>query len=228
MKARLEDKYKAIELRKTGLSYREIQQIIPVTKSLLSGWFKYVDFSPEEIKFLESRISERQNAGRINAAISNRKRRIERENANFESSKKSFETYKEDPIFIIGVSLYWAEGSKKTNNFQFINSDKNMVLFIYNWVQKYLKIDKENIKCRLFTHKINGFESHLDFWSGLLNLDKSKFQKITFKPTVHTLRKNPDYKGCLRIELGKIDHLRTMKNWQKLLYEYYGNLLMRS
>lgn len=225
MKARLEDKYKAIALRKNGLSYKEIQQEIPVSKGLLSGWFKHLDLTQEEIKFLESRIIERQNTGRIQAALSNRKRRMERENLNFELAKEAFKEYKNDPIFIMGICLYWAEGAKKTNNFQFINSDKDMILFMYNWVQKYLKIGKENIKCRLFTHKVIGSENHLGFWSGLLNLEKSKFQKITFKPTKHKVKKNPDYKGCLRIELGKIDQLRTMKNWQKLLYENYGNLL---
>jgi len=38
MKARLEDKKLAIELRKNGLSYKEIQQKVLVSKSLLSGW----------------------------------------------------------------------------------------------------------------------------------------------------------------------------------------------
>jgi len=228
MKSRLEEKYKAIELRKRGLSYKEIQKIVPASKSLLSGWFKYLSLTENELDFLKSRILERQNIGRINAALSNRNRRIEREVKNLELSRKSFEVYKNDPIFIIGVSLYWAEGSKRTGNFQFINSDGEMILFIYKWIQKYLQIDKTNIKCRLFTHKIQGYEQNIDYWSNILELDKNKFQKTIFKPTAHSVKKNPNYNGCLRIELGKIDHLRTMTNWRKLLYENYGNLLLRS
>ncbi len=225
MKSRLEDKYKAIELRKTGLSYKEIQQVIPVSKGLLSGWFKYLDFSPEEIKFLESRILERQNTGRIKAALSNRKRREERETKNFESSKAFFNQYKNDPIFIIGVCLYWAEGSKRSSDFQFVNSDENMILFMYKWVQKYLGIKKENIKCRIFTHKIMGYEKHIGFWSQTLGLNELSFQKTIFKPTTHSLKKNPNYNGCLRITISGIDRLRTMKNWQKLMMEYYGNFV---
>lgn len=225
MKARLEDKYKAIELRKSGLSYKEIQQTIPVSKGLLSGWFRYLDLSLEETKFLESRILERQNKGRIRAALSNRNRRVEREKINLKLSEKLFDQFKDEYIFIMGICLYWAEGGKRSGYFQFVNSDPEMIHFMYKWMQKYLSVDKGEIKCRLFTHKISGFEKHIGFWADLLNIHPDLFRKTIFKPTIHSVKKNPNYNGCFRMEITKIKYLRMMKNWQKLMMEYYGNFV---
>ena len=42
MKPHIDLKYKAIKLRKKGLSYKEIQKQVPVAKSTLSYWLKTV------------------------------------------------------------------------------------------------------------------------------------------------------------------------------------------
>jgi hypothetical protein len=225
MKARLEDKKRAIELRKKGLSYKEIQQQVNVSKSLLSGWFKYLDISEHELAFLKSRIKERQDKGRISSSISNRNRRISREVIVFEDAKRLFQEYRYDRLFLIGVSLYWAEGSKRTGEFQFINSDPQMVSFMYAWINKFMNIDKNLIKRRLFIHRIPGYENINLFWAQVLNIKPDSFEKTIYKPTQHSIKKNPNYKGCLRLSISGIYHLRLIKAWQKLLIQYYCNVL---
>ena len=136
MKARLEDKKLAIELRKNGLSYKEIQERIPISKSLLSSWFKYLDLTLEEENLLKSRIVERRDKGRIKSTISNRNRRIGREVVAFEEARILFNNYKDQSVFLTGTALYWAEGSKRTGEFQFVNSDPDMIVFMSKWIQK--------------------------------------------------------------------------------------------
>ncbi len=223
MKARLEDKRLAIELRKKGLSYKEIQQQVKVSKSLLSGWFEYLDLTEEELNFLKSRIKERCDKGRIASTISNRNRRIQREMVAFEDAKNSFDKHKTESLFLVGIALYWAEGSKRTGEFQFINSDPEMITFMYSWIQKYMKIDKNSIKKQLFIHRIPGYENIDIFWSNLLGITPNDFEKTIFKPTHHAIKKNPNYKGCLRLSIGGIYNLRLIKAWQKLLIQYYGS-----
>ena len=225
MKARLENKKLAIELRKNGLSYAEIQKQVPVSKGLLSGWFKYLDLSKEEEEFLKSRMLERQDKGRISSTISNRNRRIAREVIAFEEAKKLFDKYKAESAFLIGIALYWAEGSKRTGEFQFVNSDPDMILFMHKWIRNFLKFEKDQIKYRLFIHKIPGYENVDIFWSKVLTIQPSDFEKTIFKPTIHSVKKNPNYKGCLRLSIPGIYHLRILKAWQKLLIQYYGNVL---
>lgn len=225
MKARLEDKKLAIELRKKGLSYGEIQEQIKVSRSLLSGWFKYLKFTQEEEDYLKSRIKDRRDKGRIRSTISNRNRRIAREVVAFEYAKKMFDVYKKQSFFLTGVALYWAEGSKRTGEFQFINSDPDMVVFMYKWMNKFMNIDdKFDVKFRLFIHKIPGYENCHQFWSQKLGIKMDCFEKTIYKPTQHTIKKNPNYKGCLRLSVPGIHGLRVIKAWQKLLVQYYDNI----
>ncbi len=225
MKSRLDDRRKAIELRKTGLSYKEIQEIISVSKGVLSGWFKHLDFSVNEITLLAKNNQDRQYKGRLKASITNRRKRLDREGAVFIRAEEDFAQLKNDSMFLVGVALYWAEGSKRTGEFQFINSDPNMIVFMYSWIQKYLSTDKKLIKARLFTHKIEDYEEHLPFWSQILGREPSSFDKTIFKPTIHKVKKNPNYKGCLRLTVASIDKLRMMGAWQKLLIRYYKDLM---
>lgn len=221
MKSRLADKNRAIELRKSGLSYKEIQKIISVSRGVLSGWFKHLELSEREAFDLHNNSQTKQFNGRLKASITNKNKRLEREKNAYNFAKESFEAFKNDSRFLVGVSLYWAEGSRKTGNFQFINSDPDMIKFMYEWMQKYLKVDNKTIKIRLFTHKVEDYETYLPFWANLLNVENNTFQKTIFKPTIHLIKKNLTYKGCLRLTIFSIYQLRLMRAWQKLLIEYY-------
>jgi hypothetical protein len=224
MTARLIDKNQAIELRKQGLTYSEIQKSIPVTKGVLSYWFKGVTFSNEEQAKLHSHVSDRRSSGRSKSISTNRNKRLNREIVAFEDAKKFFAEMQSDPSFLIGIALYWAEGAKKHNAFQFVNSDPDMIVFMFNWIQKYLKINQESIKLRLFIHKIPGYENIEVFWAGKLGLQTNVFQKTIYNQTGDYLNKNSDYKGCVRLYITNVYVFRLMKAWQKLLIQYHGDM----
>lgn len=227
MKSRLEEKNKAIELRKKGLSYKDIMKKISVSKSSLSGWFKFLELSQEEEKQLSLRAIENIGAGRKRAAVSNRKKRIEREYIAKLEAKKIFKEHENDSYFVLGIGLYWAEGSKRTSAFQFMNSDPRMILFMIYWVKKYLKIEKKNISLRIHTHEDFRHEKYEEFWSEITKIPLEQFQKTAYKPNTHgILKKNPKYKGCARLEIkGGIKTLRILlflteclENKIKMLY----------
>lgn len=217
MKQRIEDKQKAIELRKLGLSYQEIMKIISVSKGTLSGWLKYLVLSPTEENHLVNQIKVRQDNGRIRASLSNRKRRIAREKISHDAAHELYVKYKEDKVFIAGILLYWAEGSKRTGEFQFINSDPDMIVFINKWLKKYFEYDQKQIKYRLFIHRNYSHENLEDFWANLLGVERNTFAKTIYKPTSLGIKRNPDYKGCLRISVSSIDSLRKVKYLIELL-----------
>lgn len=225
MKIRLKDKNRAIELRKLGFSYKEIQKEISVSKGLLSGWLKYIRLSANEEAFLKKRMMERQNEGRIKTIFTNRSNRAVREKKVEDEAKIDFQKFCLDPVFLIGVALYWAEGSKRDSQFNFVNSDSDMIIFMYKWIQKFLLIGHDKIKIRLFIHDIPGYENSQIFWSEKLAVEPYLFQKTIYKKTPHNVKKNPDYQGCVRLGVGGIRYLRVMKAWQKLLIQYYSNKL---
>jgi hypothetical protein len=99
-----------------------------------------------------------------------------------------------------------------------------MVVFMFNWIKKYLKINQDSVKCRLFIHKVPEYENVEVFWAGKLGLQTNVFQKTIYKPTGDYLKKNPDYKGCMRLCITNVYVFRLMKAWQKLLIQYHGDM----
>ncbi len=222
MRTKLEEKQLAISLRKQGLSYNEIKEIVPVSKSTLSSWFKFTNFTDKEIADLREKIKLKQDNGRWKAALSNHDRRVEREKSSFEEAENDFEIFKNDLLFVIGVALYWAEGSKSGNEFHFVNSDSEMIRFMIFWIEKYLGISRDFIKFRLYIHKVYDHENCEGFWENVVGISKEKFQKTIYKPTQHNVKKNPNYKGCLRLTVSKVHNLRKVMAWQKLLIKYHS------
>jgi hypothetical protein len=185
-----------------GYSYSQIQEQVPVSKGLLSGWFKYIKLSEDQEKELIHKLGERSKKGVARAAQSNIAKRKGRETAAKKEAEILYEKYKEDKLFIAGLCLYWAEGSKRVSSFGFVNSDSKMIIFMIFWIQRYLGIDTTRIFLRISTHADFIDEKYEDFWSLETGLPLSQFKKTTYKPNRHgAYKKNPLYKGCVRVEI---------------------------
>ncbi len=168
-------------------------------------------------------MTELKDEGRIRSMFSNRARRIEREKIAEADAESVFDKHIDDPVFLIGVALYWAEGGRRSGCFQFVNSDPDMIAFMYKWVQRFVNASPEEIQCRLYIHSVPGYEGCELAWSKKLSIEPSSLQKTIYKKTRHVIKKNPDYQGCLRLNINSVYILRLMKAWQKLLIKYYGD-----
>jgi len=222
MKALVQEKEQAFLLRKKGFSYKEIMAQIPVAKSSLSLWFKDLPLSKEDKKLLSKRINENISRGRIRAAASIRKINLEKQKIAFASAKEEFERYKDQTLFHTGIALYWAEGSKRSKVFQFMNSDAEMVRMMLIWLETYAGYSRSDLGYRLYIHKPYAHESCEEWWAQKLQVQLSNFKKTIFKPSGLGVKDRPNYKGCLRIEVPRSSTtFRKMQFWQNLLIEHH-------
>ena len=221
MNKRVREKEEAIALRKRGYTYNEILQKVPVAKSSLSLWLKNMPLTKQEKITLKRRKNANISKGRVRAAATHHLNRLKRDKALFEESKKEFDIFVQDSLFQLGVGLYWAEGAKRNDVFAFANSDPDMVNIMIMWIEKYLQVQKDDIYVRLFIHKPYREEGCEAFWSNAIDIGLDHFKKTIYKPTGLGIKKRPSYKGCLRIELGKVNYLRKVKFWQQLLITHY-------
>lgn len=211
----------ALELRKQGKSYNEILQRVAVAKSTLSLWLSDLPLTPDEERYLKTRTNNNISRGRIKAASELRKNRIKREQQTYLSAQEEFKELCDEPRFLLGVMLYWAEGSSKHPMFQFTNSNPILIRYMYAWIQKYiLKDQKYSIKPRLYIHKAYAGEDCEQFWADLLGIQRKEFAKTVYKPSMRAYKKNPNYKGCLRLDVGGVDNYRRVMAWKKCLGEY--------
>ena len=223
MKLRLEDKRKAIELRLQGKSYREIRVVIPnLSKSTLSGWLKYVKLTPEQEKRLRRNIKKITYSARVKAAWTKKREKQERIQKIIKEAKKELPSLLKNPLFLIGLSLYWAEGSKSNEYIQFANSDPRLIKIIMRWFRGVCKVPEEKIRIHIYIHKVYRNENCEEFWSRVAGIPVSRFGKTTYKPTPHRIKKNLDYKGVCRIETGNVDLFRRIMGWQQGISEIFA------
>ena len=220
MRALVQEKEKAILLRRKGYSYKEILAEIPVAKSSLSLWLADLPLTKDEKQVLKDRKDANITHGRIKAASELRKRRLDRESVWLREAQQTFKEKRHDPLFNIGIALYWAEGSKRVNQWGFTNSDEEMILVMMRWLHRYCNIASQNLFFRLYLHKPYADEDCEGWWKTKLKVQHSQLLKTVYKPTGLGVKKRPTYKGCMRIEVRKSKGLLCkMKFWQKMLVE---------
>ena len=222
---RLKDKKRAIDLRVQGKTYSEIIASIPnLSKSTLSGWVKNTNFTPEQKQNLKKHLEDVTHSAREKSAWIKREKRQERIRNIIKEAEKEYFYLSKNSFFLICLSLYWAEGNKKTEHFQFTNSDPYAIKAIMRWLIEICKIPKNEIKFRLYMHKIYAHENCEKFWSGVTGIPILNFQKTIFKPTPHKVKKNINYKGCVQLRVLKSAFYWRVMGWmQKLIKEYRLN-----
>jgi len=71
----------------------------------------------------------------------------------------------EDPLFIAGTMLYWAEGTKSLEMLIFSNSDPEMIRAMMLWFRKYCKVPEEKFRVQIHTHSLHKRSNVEKYWS---------------------------------------------------------------
>lgn len=212
-------KQRAIRLRRAGKTYSEIKKAIgPLPKSTLSNWLKNIELTLTQKQRIRQKISDRSALGRQRGGWRNHQKRLERIANIQKAAKKEFVHFKGSHLFLSGLLLYLAEGSRKIERFQFMNSDPYLVKFMAIWLKEFGGITRSGIRARLYTHEVYANENNEKFWSNFLNIPSAQFYKTIYKPTPHSVKKNTEYKGCLRIEIAGSELYWKIMKWRDMLY----------
>ena len=216
-------KEKAIILRRQGRTFSEIQaEIGSIPKSTLSNWLKNIELTNEQTLRIKQVMFEGGHSGRYAGSEKNRQLRIERLAHIQKAAASDYLRFHVKPAFLAGLTLYLAEGSKKTERFMFMNSDPYLMKCMVEWAEKYGEVKRENMRFRLYIHHQYADENCELFWENRLKAKPEQFLKTVYKPSERVYKKNPAYKGCLRMEvLGSELYWRTMA-WRTCFYDSIG------
>ena len=222
MKALVHEKERAIQLRRKGYSYNEILAEVKVAKSSLSLWLKDTPLTRDEKSFLKNRLDANISRGRIKASAANHTNRLAKKREMIPLIRNEFINFIDEPLFQLGLGLYWAEGAKSSGSVMFVNSDVEMVKIFLSWIEKYTNYDRSMLRYRLYIHKPYAHENCEIKWSESLCVSLNNFTKTSFKPTNKGVKIRKNYIGCLRVEVPKSSYLLfKMKIWTDLMVEYH-------
>jgi len=181
------EKEKVIRLRKQGLAYSQIREQIPVSKSTLSRWLLDMPLSKSRIDELRGKSPKRIERFRMTMKS---KRDFRFEKVSNKEKSKIGKISKRD-LYLIGIALYWAEGTKVWGSqSELTNSDPMLVKTFLKWlIQEGVIFGK--IKIRLHIYADMNQAEEVNFWSQTLNIPKNQFSKVTIK---ESLKKDISYK----------------------------------
>ena len=127
---KLELKSKARKLRTRGLSIKEIEKKLKVSRSSVSLWVRDVKLTKKQIEKLYVNKKTGSLKGSYIAAINKIKRKKELTKTMMEDGEKEVGNISNRDKFITGIAMYFAEGTKNSNNVSFSNSDPRSIKFM--------------------------------------------------------------------------------------------------
>lgn len=175
--ARVEDKKKAIEMRKLGKSYSQIKDELGISKSTLSYWLKNYPLKSKDLKRLRDNNPKRIESFRKTMAD----KRQERLEVVYSQARYDIKKLSKRDIFIAGLFLYWGEGTKTSRyRTEVTNTDPSMIIFFIKWLDNQ-KVDRSSLRIKLHLYVDMNQEKEEKYWSRTLCIPRSQFQKTQVK-----------------------------------------------
>ncbi|MFI9614880.1 hypothetical protein ACIHCM_24960 [Streptomyces sp. NPDC052023] len=207
---------KARGLRLQGWTYDQIQVELGCSKSSISLWVRDLP-KPDRPRRTSAEASAIAKHG-WEAKL--RLREEERQRTRHQAMTE-IDQLTERELFLIGVGLYWAEGSKskpynRRERITFVNSDPNMIRVFMAWLN-LLRVDPGKVKFAVQIHETADVTTAEKFWADLVGIEPTELLKTTLKKhNPSTNRKNTEggYHGCLRVDVRDgADLYRRVEGW---------------
>lgn len=194
---------KCVSLRKKGYSYSEIRQAVPVAKSTLHGWLTLAGLTLSEdhvrIQFRKRRENW-INTGVEASRMTRQRKSLEEVNRFLELTRGHFN----DPLFLLGVMAYEAEGSKSSGSCKFSNSDLRLIKLFVKFMKKYFRLnEKDNFNYRLYVHEsfAGKIEKIMKYWSDNLGVDVRRIALRWKRSMKVRKKKDGDYVGQMVVSV---------------------------
>jgi hypothetical protein len=127
----------------------------------------------------------------------------------------------EQELFLVGLGLYWAEGSKSKpyatrERVVFVNSDPTMITTFLAWLA-LLGVPRAQCRFRVAIHESADIAAAERSWAAVVGIERDELCKTTVKrhrPTTNRLNTGHAYAGCLVINVSQsADLYRFISGW---------------
>lgn len=185
--AKYELRIKAREMRSSGESVRDIAGKLGISKSTVSLWVRDIILSIEQLETLQNRKLVGGELGRLRSALIQKHNRLKLIKDSAEEGIRVVNKLSYRELLVSGLALYWAEGSKKTREVGFCNSDPNLILFMLGWLGKIFNIPTSELALTVGINQIHKDREEIVklYWSDLTKIPISQFRKTSFKKVIN-------------------------------------------
>lgn len=216
--AKSTERNNALLLRKQGKSIKEIAQRVGVSKSSVSLWCRDIELTPQQVEALDRKMLYGSYRGRIIAAQLKKQEKSARIAKMKEDGRSLLATMTPRDLFLLGLGLYWGEGTK-SGAVKFTNSNPVLIQLFMEWMKKTWGVSRKQLTFLVLInikHR-NRLSEVLKYWSRVLRVPKSQFiNPVLIKAKTQKNYTNfPKYYGTIQVRAKKSTNL---------LYKIHGAL----
>lgn len=208
------EKEKARKLRKQGKSIKEIARDLGVAKSSVSCWIRDIKLSDRHLKRLNS------NGHSVEAIEKRRVSRLQNTKKKREmimqSAIKEAQTLIKEPLWGIGVALYWGEGGKTQQTARLSNSDPEVIKIMMRFFTQYSDVPLEKFHGHVHTFSQSNAKKAVAYWSRITGIPRGRFYKTYVKQSIASKQKrNTLPYGTLQIYIHDTHFFFRLMGWIK-------------
>lgn len=220
------DRQRAVELRQSGLSYKEIQRELNVSSSTLSLWLRNVLLPPDILHIIKGKHVR----GRLKGSSRRKQKRMEQISTLQAASREDIGLVNKRDLFIAGCMLYWAEGAKQkeynvSQGVCFANSDAQMVKLFLRWLDTICAVNRDLITFELYIHISANADDAVAYWALTLGISPELLH-VYYKrnrPSVFRYNTQNRYHGLVRVKVKKSTQLnRRIAGWISAIAGNWG------
>jgi hypothetical protein len=211
LRARAKDRERARarELRLQGWTYDEIAAELSVSKASCSIWCRDLP------------LPRRTPRPRRPDWRPYRARRDQERDALKVASAAEVGAVSACELFLLGVALYWAEGTKdkpydRRETVTFTNSDPDVITVFMAWLA-LIGVRPDGCGFRVHIHETADAVAAVAYWADVIGVDPARFSRTTLKrhnPRTNRQNRRDGYHGCLVVTVRRSAYLyRQVEGW---------------
>lgn len=188
-------KYARIMRIEEGLGIGIIAKKLGVSKSTVSYWVRDIELNDTQKDELTRRSGQCGN-------LASTKKWTELRERNRETGRAKAKN--REWLYVLGCSLYWAEGSKKRNGITLTNTDSSLIKLFLEFLRKYFRLDNSEITFALQLYGDSDIVAAKKFWQQTLDLEEGASRSIYIKSqTSGRMNKYPN--GICSVSVNRTD-----------------------
>lgn len=213
------EKEKAINLRKKGMSVRDITNKVNAAKSSVSRWVRDVKLTKKQKKHLKEKshsqfVIEKRRKTRIKNEKQKRQKIINK-------AKKEINNISEKELFLIGISLYWGEGGKTQRGLvRLTNSDSRLIKVMMKFFRDICEVPEDKFRGHIHLHPHLNKNKAENYWSNISGIPKKQFFKTSQQHNKSSKNKKDSLPlGTFTIYVCDTELFLKIKGWTEGLVE---------
>lgn len=181
--AKSAQRLEARRLRRRGLSINVIAKQLGVSKSSVCLWCGDITLTNKQRDILIKHSKDAGEKGRLIGAKVNKEERIKRQKDFQDRGILEVGHLSKRELFLVGVALYWSEGSKKNRRVVLANSDPAMVCLFICWLKECLKVGESDIYCHVSINQDHKKRIKIveKYWAEVTGIPLQSFTNPSYK-----------------------------------------------